>query len=310
MAAMSNIKTFYAAAIVSLGLHVLLSLILQNISSMSMGRRLDEASSPRCGNHTTRTTLKDCAKKEKDHATLPYMCQRQSLLSILLLQMFEAKYYSNRFKLLTKNDVLIQFELCNSFLTDVYEKVMEKLAFQLNKLAKKYYYPEREKALLWNRCKEGIQKSFKEVDEYYDIYSEYYMHKRVIFGVSFNRVLQRYIKMWKDVLQKNEDLWNDTFAQSVEEYKAKDKQMKKEQLESGTKVERKGVAEKGEAKKGAAKKGEAKKGETKKGEAKKGAAKKGEAKKGETKKGEAKKGEAKKGETKKGEAKKGEAKNN
>ncbi|KMZ81910.1 hypothetical protein PVIIG_02959 [Plasmodium vivax India VII] len=297
MAAMSNIKTFYAAAIVSLGLHVLLSLILQytyfsytlkfnlstscttlinklqNISSMSMGRRLDEASSPRCGNHTTRTTLKDCAKKEKDHATLPYMCQRQSLLSILLLQMFEAKYYSNRFKLLTKNDVLIQFELCNSFLTDVYEKVMEKLAFQLNKLAKKYYYPEREKALLWNRCKEGIQKSFKEVDEYYDIYSEYYMHKRVIFGVSFNRVLQRYIKMWKDVLQKNEDLWNDTFAQSVEEYKAKDKQMKKEQLESGTKVERKGVAEKGEAKKGAAKKGEAKKGETKKGEAKKGEAK-------------------------------------
>ncbi|GAB69536.1 RAD protein [Plasmodium cynomolgi strain B] len=95
------------------------------------------------------------------------------------------------------------------------------ITFLLKKdITTKYGFPEEDKEKLWQECKEGIKKEFKEVNDYYKRICKDYENISVMPGFLFNIKLEKYIKLWKKVAYRNEKKWSDTFAMKISKYNA------------------------------------------------------------------------------------------
>ncbi|GAB69878.1 RAD protein [Plasmodium cynomolgi strain B] len=114
-----------------------------------------------------------------------------------------------------RDDISTDLSRYNSFLTLLYNDMERKLSNSLNSMATKYGFPKKDKEKLWKECKEGIKKEFKEVNDYYKSICKDYENTLIIPVFLFNKKLDKYIKLWKEVAYRNEKKWNDTFEKKI-----------------------------------------------------------------------------------------------
>ncbi|GAB69909.1 RAD protein [Plasmodium cynomolgi strain B] len=116
---------------------------------------------------------------------------------------------------LFKDDISIDLRRYNWLFMHLYNNMQKQLSNKLTSLATKYGFPKKDKEKLWKECKEEIKKEFKEVNDYYKSICKDYENTLIIPGFLFNKKLDKYIKLWKEVAYRNEKKWSDTFEMKI-----------------------------------------------------------------------------------------------
>ncbi|EDL44340.1 RAD protein (Pv-fam-e) [Plasmodium vivax India VII] len=108
---------------------------------------------------------------------------------------------------------------CSRIQTSDFQRVMDNLSSELNKLSSKYGMSEEEKKKLWNECQEEISKDLKEVDDYYDKFYDINMQADSVATASFVSSITNFLNMWTNSIDKTEKKWCAFFKEKAQEYK-------------------------------------------------------------------------------------------